>query len=325
MAALAGFECVFLRRSARRGPIATIVDYTRLAVRTWRLLRDRRPRVLWLQLPTVALLWVALAARRLMLPDMKIVADCHNAMFKPPWSRVPAGLSLLGRCDAVIVHNHAVLEEALALGLPASRTCVLEDVPPTALGEPVDSPPAVPAGMRRPWVLLPGSFSADEPVAEVLATAAAMPHATFIITGRTERAARCGHDLSNAPPNVVMPGYLELPAFEQLMRSADLVLGLTRHEGIQLSVCNEALGFGKPMVVSDTKILREMFSSACELVQGHDPQTLAAGIRRALEHCDDLAARSRLLAQARVQEWRRTQFAAVQNLLGSRSVGGSSA
>lgn len=321
MAAQAGFECVFFQRSSRRGLPATVIDYARLSVRTWRLLRQRRPRVLWLQLPTVALLWVALSARRLMLPDMKIVADCHNAMFRPPWSRVPAGVSWLGRCDAVIVHNDAVLGDALALGLPAERTCVLEDVPPTALAEPAHAPLPIPSGLQRPWVLLPGSFSADEPVAEVLATAAEMPEATFIITGRTERAARCGHDLSHAPPNVVMPGYLELPAFERLMRSADLVLGLTRHEGIQLSVCNEALGFGKPMVVSDTRILRELFSSACELTPGHDPQTLVAAIRRALERRDELATRSRRLAGARVQTWRESQYAAVQAVLGAHGAG----
>lgn len=324
MAAQAGFDCVFLRRSTRRGRMATVVDYVRLAGRTWQLLRERRPRVLWLQLPTVVLLWIALAARRVMLPQMKIVADCHNAMFRPPWSRLPAGVGWLGRCDAVIVHNSAVLSEALALGLPAERTRVLEDVPPTAVADHPQAPEPVPSGHPRPWILLPGSFSADEPVAEVLATAAAMSEATFIITGRTERAARCGHDLSSAPPNVVMPGYLELPAFERLVRSADLILALTRHEGIQLSVCNEALGFGKPMVVSDTRILRELFASACELTRDHEPESLVAAIRRALARRDELAASARALAEARVRAWRQTQYAEVQTLLGLRDPAGGS-
>jgi glycosyltransferase involved in cell wall biosynthesis len=325
MAPIVGFRCVFLARSTRRGLLATALDYWGLSRRTWRLLRDEQPRVLWLQLPPVALLWVALAARRILRPDMKLVADCHNAMFRPPWSRVPAGVRWLGHCDLVLVHNEAVRSDAIALGVPEHRLHVLEDVPPKIDADTAVETPAMLHGRSRPWVLFPGSFAADEPINEVLAAAASMPDATFIITGRTERAARHGHDLSGLPPNVLTPGFVELPDFDKLMRAADVVLALTRFEGVQLSVCNEALGYGKAMVVSDTAILRTLFASACELVSSHEPAMLAQGIRRAYAQLEPLSLRARALAQSRTQHWRAEQFEGVLAALQSAGRAGGGA
>ncbi len=318
MAPLAGFECVFLKRSTRRGLIATAMDYLRLAARTWRLIQVRRPEVLWIQLPPAMLLWVALAARRLLGLRMKIVADCHNAVLRPPWSRVPGAVRWLRHCDAVVVHNAAVLQDARALGIPEALLRVLEDVPPQVVKTPlVQSLSCMPPDSPRPWILLPGSFSADEPIAEVAAVARNMPEATFIMTGRIERAARHGHDLSALPRNVVTPGYLARQEFDLLVQAADVMLGLTNYEGVQLSVCNEALGFGKALVVSDTRVLRQLFSSACEMTPAdHQPETLEASIRRALSRCDELGSRARQLAQVRVAAWQSTQYAEVLALLG---------
>jgi glycosyltransferase involved in cell wall biosynthesis len=319
MVPLTGFECVFLQRSTMPGRLATALDYAALVRRTWHVLRARRPAVLWVQLPPVVLLWVALAARRLLVPRMKVVADCHNAMFRPPWSRLPGGVRWLRHCDAVLVHNDAVLHAARAQGVPADRLRVLEDVPPRIRpGQGLEAgalPASLPTTLPRPWILLPGSFSADEPIAEVAQAARQMPTATFIITGRTERAARHGHDLSSLPSNVVTPGYLDRTAFDALMRAADVVLGLTRDEGVQLSVCNEAIGFGKPMVVSDTRVLRSMFSAACELTHGHSPAALQDAIRRALAGRESLSERALQLAQARIDAWQARQYADVVALL----------
>ena len=64
MAPAAGFDCVFLPL-AYKGPnhLLRAWHYLRLCVTTLRLLRQRRPAVLWLQLPQVPLLWTALLYR----------------------------------------------------------------------------------------------------------------------------------------------------------------------------------------------------------------------------------------------------------------------
>jgi hypothetical protein len=196
MAEPAGFDCVFLPLHYKgRSHLLRALHYLRLAWRTLTLLRARRPPVLWLQLPQLPLLWAALLHRRLYQPDLVLVADCHNAVFRPPWSTRPWGVSLLGRCEAVLVHNQAQRAPALAQGVPASRLCVLEDVPPL---RPAAAPPPLPAafaGRPRPWVLFAGSYGSDEPVAEVLQAARLLGTGVVALTGRLSNAAKNGHDI----------------------------------------------------------------------------------------------------------------------------------
>ena len=304
MSSLVDLHSVFLPRRQTTNVLTHALDYLRLAWLSWQLLQAERPVVLWLQLPPVPLLWVALLHRRLRQPDMVLVADCHNATFRPRWLRVPFSLSLLNRCDRVLVHNEAVAVQAQALGVHQQRLFVLEDVPMLdAQPQPPAAPPALLAGRPRPWVLFPGSFAADEPVGALLAAARRLPEVSFVMTGRRETAARHGHRLDDLPPNVLLPGYLDTADFDTLFRASDVVLALTREDGIQLSVCNEALGFGKAMVLSDTPLLRRLFAAAAVMVDSNNPDALAAAIGEALARRSTLEAAALAAGQARRQAW----------------------
>jgi hypothetical protein len=304
MSELVDLECVFLPVAVggKGNRARKALGYLALMWRTFGLLRSRGPRVVWLQIPQVPLLWAALLHRRLFDSDVRLVADCHNGMFTPRWAKVPFGLSMLGQCDLVLVHNEAVLETAMGIGLPPSKTFVLEDVPPLAPAHSC-ALPSILAGRDRPWVLFPGSFGADEPIAEVLEAARLLEAGTVIMTGRHSNASANGHDISRVPPNVVMTGYLGLDDFNSLLRHCDVVLALTKVEGIQLSVCNEALGFGKAMVASDTKILRAMFGEAAVMVRSADPAAIAAGIALAYRQMEQYANASVQLAKRRRADW----------------------
>jgi hypothetical protein len=97
------------------------------------------------------------------------------------------------------------------------------------------------------------------------------------------------------------------------------VLALTKSEGIQLSVCNEALGFRKPMVVSDTAILRSMFGRGSVLVDPHhSPEALQKAIVVALESRDSLTRQAADLCECRILEWNNVQLSRVLKLLASR-------
>lgn len=318
MADLAGFECVFLPMSTgTRGRFAKAWQYARLFMRTLAVMRQRRPDTVWFQLPQVPLMWAALLYRLLFNRQAKLVADCHNAMFRPPWSRVPFGLSALRRCDLVLVHNDTVLQAALAAGLPPNRTLVLEDVPPLVNPPAVAPPvPAAFAGRPHPWVLFPGSFSADEPVQELLAAARLLGSGVVVMTGRVANAAKHGHDISDVPPNVVMPGFLNLADFEALLLHCDVVLALTKFDGIQLSVCNEALGFGKPMVVSDTPLLREMFGKAAVMGDSSDSRALASAIGVAFGRTAELTSTAKEMAKHRREVWTEDQLKQCLHALG---------
>ncbi|MDZ7590582.1 MAG: hypothetical protein U5L05_07780 [Rubrivivax sp.] len=306
MATLVDMECVFLPLAYKgRSHLRRAWAYLALAWRTWHVLAQRQPQDLWLQLPQVPLLWVALLYRLLARHPVRLVADCHNAMFRPPWSHIPFGVSALARCDLVVVHNDDVLRQAQTLGLPGERLRVLEDVPPLrAAGHPEPPVPAWLAGRPRPWVLFPGSYGADEPVAQVLQAARQLRGpGTVIITGRRSNAAKNGHLIDEVPHNVRLTDYLPLAEFDALLFHCDVVLALTRFDGIQLSVCNEALGFARAMVMSDTPLLCRLFSAAAVAVDSSDPAALVRGIDAATQRRQELELLAARLAVRRREAW----------------------
>lgn len=304
MSEVVKIDCVFLPMAVggKGSRVRKALSYLGLMWRTVRVLRMRSPEVVWLQIPQVPLLWAALAYRKFFDSGVRLVADCHNGMFLPRWAKVPFGLSKLGSCDLVLVHNDAMLETAKESGIPADKTFVLEDVPPIA-PEVTCAVPSALVGRPRPWVLFPGSFGVDEPIAELLEAARHLEAGTIIMTGRNSNASANGHDISRVSPNVVMTGYLGVDDFNALLRHCDIVLALTKVEGIQLSVCNEALGFGKAMVASDTKLLRVLFGEAAVMVRSADPAAIVTGIDLAYGQMEKYSNASIELAKRRRADW----------------------
>jgi hypothetical protein len=98
--------------------------------------------------------------------------------------------------------------------------------------------------------------------------------------------------------------------FDALLTHCDVVLALTKFDGIQLSVCNEALGFGKPMVMSDTPLLRQLFGSAAVAVDSGQPAAIVQGIQQACQQGPRWSEAARVLAAKRRQQWQYEQLQA---------------
>ncbi|GIZ52518.1 glycosyltransferase family 4 protein [Noviherbaspirillum aridicola] len=286
MAPHCGFETVFLPVERRAGRIAKLRNYLRNSLAMMSMMLRQRPQAVWVQLPQVPLLWWALLYRALVRRDAVVVADCHNAMFRPPWSRVPLGLSLLSRCDVVLAHNADVAQSALDLGVDPERLMVVEDPPASFLGTGSFDPGA---GVPRPWFVFPASFAKDEPIAELLEAARMQPGVTVLITGNV---ANCKDQelIRRAPANVRFVGFLSRQDFDALMIGCDAVIAFTRFDGIQLSVCGEAVGAGKPMLISNTATLRRLFPKGTVFVDTDRAEDIAAGFTQVLERREELAA-----------------------------------
>lgn len=319
MRELVDFDCWFYP-VPKTGRFGKVLTYAHLFIRSIQELLRASPGTVWVQLPQVPALWSALAYRALTKFPVKVVADCHNAQLRPPWSRFPLTLWALRRTDAILVHNEAMVEQAKKLGWPVEKVIVVEDVPATGRNRPSSGLAAMHINAPKPWILFPGSFAADEPIAEVFAAARLMPDVSIIITGRLESARRNGHILEKKPTNVFLPGFLSLDVFDDLLREADIVIGLTREEDIQLSVCNEALGFGKPLVTSNTKILRKLFGDAAVFVDTSDPESIAHGCKDAIRNSCLYSSKSLSLSAVRVEQWRSVQLSELRRRLESSSL-----
>jgi glycosyltransferase involved in cell wall biosynthesis len=299
MQEMLGFELRYIASPVRTRALKP-AGYAVQALRTARMLRESQRRggaeTVWCQTPPSFMPHLLLALR-LYGRGFQLVADCHNGHFVPPWSRLPGSITALNRCDLVLVHNEEIRVRAESLGVDPARLAVLEDPPPRLI------PPPRTGGVESPYVLVPCSFKPDEPIDVVLAAAGALPEVTFHITGNRRRAEAQGF-VAAAPRNVVFTGFLPVEAFERLLWNADVVLGVTREEGIQLSVANEALGAHRPLVLSDTRILRRLFGDAA-LFAPNAPEPMAAVLRTAIARKEELERHSAALKILRQQAWRR--------------------
>jgi hypothetical protein len=296
MEELLGFDVRWLPPPVSRA-WAKPFGYLAQAWATARAVFGTRPDEVWVQSPPTFVPHLLVALRPFARRRYRIVADAHNGVVQSGWSRVPGTVWAMNRCDLVLVHNEEIVAEALAMGIRPELLSVLED-PPSTL--PAGETPA--AAIAAPYVLVPCSFGADEPIPILLEAAARAPEARFLVTGSRRKAEALGY-LAKAPANVTFTDYLPLAEFERLLLEAPLVLGLTDVEGIQLSVANEALGAHRAILLSDTRILRAMFGEAA-LFAPNTAEGLAAGVREALARRPELEARSAALKATRQADWR---------------------
>jgi glycosyltransferase involved in cell wall biosynthesis len=207
---------------------------------------------------------------------MRLIADLHNAALLPLWMGVPGTMALLKQFDVILVHNKDVQVLALEAGITRDRLLVLEDRVPDF------APKNSPRSIGRPALVMPCSFSPDEPIELVLDVARSLPDVDFIFTGDLQRIKRLRHP-KELPENAVFTGFLEIDEFNDAILSSQGVLGLTTRDGIQLSAASEALGAGKPMILSDTPLLRSLFGPAA-LFTENSFEPLRAACLQAINH-----------------------------------------
>ncbi|MCL1469337.1 hypothetical protein [Argonema antarcticum] len=262
------------------------------------LLLHKKPEAIWLQLAPTPLLYVAYLYKILFNRHVIIIADCHNVLFRAPWINLPGAVDLLNRCDLVILHNDCVKQQATAAGVIGKCLYVLEDRPAMLDCGIIEDRSAFP----HPWVLFPCSFHADEPIEVVLAAARLVPDITFVLTGDTIRAKGI-HNLTNIPPNVKLPGFLPTVEFDMLLCTTDAVLGLTTLEDVQVCTANEAVGSAKPLILSETKLLKKLFYKGAVYVKSDNPQSIAQGCQEAISRKAELIEQIVDLKVERNQRW----------------------
>lgn len=269
-----------------------------LSFRTAGILLRRRPRILFVQNPSMVLALVACLLRPLL--RYRLVVDRHsNFMFVKHkvsglehWLHGAVSRFTLRKADLTIVTNETLRRLIEEQG---GRGFVLQDRPPTlALGGVTDLGP----GQHVVYV---ASHAPDEPVAEVVAAARSLgPQITVHITGNAKRSPP--ELVANAPGNVRFTGFLSEADYQTLLRSSAGVIALTKMPATLLCCAYEALAVGKPMVLSDQEELRRYFHAGA-VPTDNTAEGIAAAIRTLLERRDELAGESRRLAVENAKDW----------------------
>ena len=261
-----------------------------LAVILW-----HRPRVVFAQNPSIfcsALVVLLSKALR-----FRAVVDSHTVVLpiEGPIGRIFKTLTRFIECGAFL---NIVTNRYLAGGIErrGGRAAILPDV----------IPPVTPTRKAT----LPGrknivyicSFATDEPYREVIEAARLLPpdiHVT--ITGNYRRAS--GLQPESLPANASLTGFLSDQEYTNTLCAADVAVVLTSVENCMLCGAYEAISAAKPLILSDTIVLREYFGPDVLYVQ-NTPEAISSAVRQALEEQDRLAPKIGALRADLDKKWR---------------------
>lgn len=293
-----GYDLRHIYTSFGSSIVSKPLDYIVKIVKTFKILFTERPDQLWIQLPPSLLLHIAFIYKFVFKKDCAIIADLHNSMLRDKWMKFPFARALLNKMDVVLAHNKAVSEELKALGINENIVQVLEDYP---FQYDLDSV-SKRDDQDEKYIIFPCSFDIDEPIETVL-KAAKLSDINFYITGNSKKFVNS--DNVEIPKNVIFTNYLSKPEYDALLLNATMVLGMTTRQNVQLSVANEGLSACKPLILSNTTTLRDLYSDAAQLIDNDDPESLAGAIQKVLSDLDGMAERTKTLMQRRTERWKR--------------------
>jgi glycosyltransferase involved in cell wall biosynthesis len=305
-----GLTPIYVSYLRQQDIISAPVKYGPQFISTLRRLYRVKPEVVFVMDPPVFA--VAAVFLYCLHTRARYLMDCHSGVFNSPKWRWSLPIQrFFGRCAAgVIVTNPVHLNEVVSW--PA-KGILVGDPPPTLPAATVRS-----AEPTAPYVFVIGVFGEDEDVPKVLEAAARLPGVRFRISGDTKRARRAW--LENHPSNVAFTGFLSTNDFWSHVRDASAILTLTTREDTILRGGWEAMFMEQPLITSGTSALRRYFTRGTVFVD-HSPDAIAAGVKYALSHQEELRVEAKALREEKYTTWcqERTELA---RLAGMQIAGG---
>jgi glycosyltransferase involved in cell wall biosynthesis len=297
-------EMHYLEVTSRRGFGSALFKYPLLAIRTLGLLFAKKPSLVFVQSPPgLAILFVALYCA---LTGSRFIVDAHSAALQlRVWTR-PRWLwgGLARRALVTIVTNEHLAQIIRNWG---ARAMLIRDIP-TAF------PEGGTYSLNGAFnVVVVNTFSADEPLDQVLDAAQGMQGVHYYITGKVSR----GDPMlvAAAPGNVTFTDFLTAEDYYALLRGSHAVICLTKRDNTMQRGACEALSLGKPIITSDWAMLRDYFNKGTVHVDNS-----SAGIRRGVEqmqaHFESYETGIRELQVSQQAEWQE-KVQALAALVGS--------
>jgi glycosyltransferase involved in cell wall biosynthesis len=268
-----------------RYPVAAILTAAHLA---W-----RRPRSVIVTNPPVFPALIAWAYGR--IARAPIVIDAHPGSFGLKEDRIGKLMLPVTRWLAPHVSCQLVTAEELGAQIRewGGTAEILHEAPPLWRA------PGGESQGDRFRALFVGRFAADEPVKEVIEAAARNPEVDVEITGEIELAPEGLVDC--APANVRFLGFLGEAAYAEAIGRADAVISLTTEPTSVMRSAYEAVYARRPLLVSDSQLLRELFPFAIHV--RNDADGIAEGLREARRESPVLAARADEARRLQSRRW----------------------
>jgi hypothetical protein len=151
-------------------------------------------------------------------------------------------------------------------------------------------------------IVLVCTFGVDEPYAEVFKAAQMISTDIMLyVTGRYDGKV----DPHQVTANVKLVGFVPDDEFWALLSSSNFIMDLTVREGCLVCGAYEGVALLKPLILSDTKVLRSYFSEGCVYVSPN-AESIAGGINEAIQNTERLQSGIRRLKIRLEDSWKST-------------------
>ncbi len=239
--------------------------------------------------PGPALLGLILAKK--MVGNFYIICDVHSGMvwFKDIKQALlnSAFRQILRLCDIVVAHNCCVYSLLRRFGM---KNAIIV----------YDPLPRIEDGIRpkidvrsEMYVLVPASWSADEPIDYLVSELIDLPNELskykIVITGDYSKS-RTGQKIAKkmkGSTKIILAGFLPRKEYVWLLRNAAAVVGLTNAECTIQRVFWEAAAYAKPIIAAKTKTIVKLLGNNYPFYyEPYKKRSLLSAVYRALTDRD---------------------------------------
>jgi glycosyltransferase involved in cell wall biosynthesis len=148
------------------------------------------------------------------------------------------------------------------------------------------------------------TYTRDEPLKEFLAAVRHTPDIQFYITGRLKDADP--EVLKLAPRNVAFTDFLSNEEYTGLLMASDAVICLTTGDHTMQRGAYEAVYLGRPVITSNTQLLKESFSAGAVHV-GNTPEEMVHGIEEMKRNLKKYQMEVMQLRMEKLDRWQKVQ------------------
>ena len=218
--------------------------------------------------------------------DCKIAVDVHTGFV---YAHTLRGVilnrsfnKLLNYADLVIVHNDEILDILHTSIL--EKTEIVYD--PWMFIQPTEQ-----TASNKRYLVFPASFAPDEPLAEVLSAVNKYKNIKVFVTGNFYRNPSL---LRFSSPHVEFTGFLKRHDYEELLANSFGVITGTKDEYTLMMSAWEAVAFKKPLLLSETRTLRNMFDDYATFYKWKSRESILNALSEVFSERDLTYARKRL-------------------------------
>lgn len=219
--------------------------------KTLKIFLREKPKIVFCQNPSLILSLLFVLLKK--ITGIKVIVDAHNVGLFPKEGRSLVlgyvAVFIQRRADLTIVTNQGLKEHVEKNG---GKAFILQDKIP-------DIPILKPRGLGgESNILFICSFADDESYQNVFDAARHLdPNIHIYVTGNYKKK---GIQPDKISDNISLTGFIPEEEYIEMLNSVDAAIILTSRENCLVCGAYETVAVEKPMILSDTKALRDYFS-----------------------------------------------------------------